>query len=637
MAIDADVISTQIQNMVNLARSEATSMIAAANTLVNNAVGVLTQYAPQFPEQPITIQSAKADFGGEFDATEKPPNFPTVYTAKSVTMGNLGDLDTVDDTFTASVPTLELPTFNYLTPSSLEAFSQTAPTLDSSLTVPDTPTITYPDLPTLLALNTSITLADLVLPSASFTLPTYNNILSTNFAAEFTTGRTLVPNPDDYGTQLVNRFYPGLLDDYAQLHARINGILGGTTTALTDSVDSHLYEALRTRLTTESSRAQQVLDDATLASGWEMPGLVRAAGLAKISQDLAVQLGAAALDVYGKRAERELQHLQFVMGLADKLHDSAITLFGNAFAMQIQAFQAALTYGDTASKFAVTVYQLIQRDFEILSVLVDKQIAIYNALLQAELSKVEVTKAQLAVEQLKAELNHDLIAQYTAQLQGQETKVRLYQGQVSALEATLQARKLPLEAFQANVQAFEANAMAKKSEYELLEAQISGDKAKLDGQLGKLQIYKTQADVFATQVDARSKKIAAQSQRNQQILEEFKTRLGAEVDLTRMSVDVAEHALHTYSAMANVFIAESDQKLNAAKFEFEKTLEDAKLELEQTRLDYDREFKSLEMEMTRVKATADISLAGAQVQAHVGASAMSVMNSMVQLSASAGG
>jgi phage FluMu gp28-like protein len=126
-------------------------------------------------------------------------------------------------------------------------------------------------------------------------------------------------------------------------------------------------------------------------------------------------------------------------------------------------------------------------------------------------------------------------------------------------------------------------------------------------------------------------------QRNQQILEEFKTRMQAEVDLTGLDVNIAEHALKAYTAMAEVFRVESEQKLNAAKFEFEKAFEDAKLELEQTRLHYDKEFKALELEMTRVKAVAEISLSGAKVNGDIGSAAMSVMNTMTQLSAAVSG
>lgn len=639
MALDSTAITNQISSTMDLARNEAQSMVTAANNLVNNAVEVLTQYTPTYPEDPVTLPEYGADFGSgdSFAADQKPLGFPTIRTPNTVAMGALGDLDTIDDTFDAEAPTLNLPTYTYSTPTPLSASVGAAPTIDGSVTAPDAPTIDYPDLPTLLALRTDIPVDELVLPTASFTLPTYNNLLSTTFSAEFIVGKALVPNPDTYGMELVNRFFPGALDLFAQLQSKVQGVLGGTTTALTDLFDDHLYESLRTRIQAESSKAEQALDDAALTTGWEMPGAVRAAGLARIRQDLASNLGVAALEVYTKRADRELQHLQFILTLAGKLQDSAIALFGNAFGMQMQAFDAALRYGDTASKFAMAVYQLYQHDFELLSALVDKQIAIYDALLRAELAKTEVTKALLAVEKLKSEQNHDLIAQYTAQLQGQETKARLYNGQIESLKLMLEARKIPLDEYLANVQGFNAMASAKKNEYDLLQAQISGDEAKTRGELGKLEVYKTQATVFSTKVDARSKKIAAQSQRNQQILEEFKTRLGAEVDLTKLDVDVAEQAVKAYTAMAQVFLAESEERLNTAKFAFQQTLETAKIDLEQKRLSYERQFKSLDVEIARVKAIADISLNGAQVQAHVGAAAMSVMNTMVQLEASVSG
>jgi hypothetical protein len=82
-------------------------------------------------------------------------------------------------------------------------------------------------------------------------------------------------------------------------------------------------------------------------------------------------------------------------------------------------------------------------------------------------------------------------------------------------------------------------------------------------------------------------------------------------------------------------LAETEANLNEAKFAFQKAVEDTRLEMESTRLAFERQFRALEMEMARVKATADITMGGADVHARIGMAAVSVMNTMTNLSATA--
>ena len=133
---------------------------------------------------------------------------------------------------------------------------------------------------------------------------------------------------------------------------------------------------------------------------------------------------------------------------------------------------------------------------------------------------------------------------------------------------------------------------------------------------------------------ARSKKIDGQIQRNQQVLREFEVKQDAEVKLTQIDAAVAEHALNAYVSMAHVYIAESNQLLEAARLDFQQVMEQSKLDLANRQFAMDIQFKNLEVEMTLMKATADMKLSAAEVNGRVGSAAMSVMNTMAGLSAS---
>lgn len=100
---------------------------------------------------------------------------------------------------------------------------------------------------------------------------------------------------------------------------------------------------------------------------------------------------------------------------------------------------------------------------------------------------------------------------------------------------------------------------------------------------------------------------------------------------------MAEHALDAYKAMAEVYIAESKQRLEAARLDFEETMANSKLEVQERQFEFDRQFKNIEIEMTRIKAISELQLAAADVHGRNAAAAMSVMNTMAELSASASG
>lgn len=637
MSYDATV--NQINSIQSTARATASSAMAAATAMVNQALGTLTGYTPDFPQDPLTPVEVGIRVGGtDFEPTQKPPSFPTIRTAQDVTMGELGHIDTLDDAFAETAPTLNIPSFSYASVTPLAPFSGVAPTIDTTFTVPDAPELDEPTRPELLALRTDISVPTIDLPAMDITLPARPQYsLSPSFVAQFAAGQAAVPNPDVYGTNLVSRFFPDWLATIQQFEQRVNGVLAGTQTALTDAFDGRLYNQLRARISAETDKALAALDQQTTSTGWNLPGPARSAIHLRIRSELQAALNAAALEVYTKRTEREVQHLQYVLGQALPLHQAAVSLFSTAFDMSVKAFDGAMQYADLALKFAIQVYQTLQRDFEIDQMFVDKQIAILKEAREGEFIKLRVTEAELKVESLKSDHNKDRLTQFSQEIEAGNQRIARYDKQILALEKTLEGRELPLKAFESNVRGYLASWQSKEGEYKDIEMRIRGDEAKTKGELAKEGVYKTKADVFSTVVGAKAKKIDGQIQRNAQILKEFEVKQDAELKLTQIDATVAENALDAYKAMAEVYIAESKRRLEAARLDFEETLANSKLKVQEREFEFQRQFKNIEIELTRVKAISELQLSAADVHGRNAAAAMSVMNTMAELSASASG
>jgi PIN domain nuclease of toxin-antitoxin system len=324
-----------------------------------------------------------------------------------------------------------------------------------------------------------------------------------------------------------------------------------------------------------------------------------------------------------------------MIGQALPLHQSAVSLFSTAFDMSMKAFSGAMQYAEVATNFVIKVYEVLQRDFEIDQMYVDKQIAIIKEQRDGELYKLQVVEAELKVESLKSDQNKDRLMQYGQEIEAGNQKVARYTAQISALNSLLNARELPLKAFEANVRGYLATWQAKEGEYKDIEMRIRGDEAKTRGELAKQDVYKTAASVFETLVNARAKKIEGQIQRNQQIMKEFEIKQNAEVELTKIDALVSQNALDAYKAMAEIYIAESQQRLATAKLDFDEVIANSELEIKEREFEFKREISNLEIEMTRIKAIAEMQLSVAQVHGRNAASAMSVMNTMAELSVTA--
>lgn len=628
-------IETTINGIINDARSLAASTTTAANALVAAASAVL-QYLPDYPRHNARIRDAGFSIGraGDPDVAEKVPSFPSIRQAQLPDSPKLVDLDEIKREFAERAPTITLPSQRYSYPSALEPFAKTEPVIDTSIILPKRPETLFPSRPNLLDINTSISGDPLSVPVLTITRPTYEARILDDWGSEFETGLSKLPNFEEYAFRVLNKLFPNLQSNMLALAERVNGILEGRTTALTDRSDQALYDSLRARLALEREKNLQVIDDSYTVGGWGLPSGARMAALLRMETEASRAANAAALEVYVKRADRELQHLQFTMELANRLNSSGMDLFVKALGLNFESFRSAIAYAEAATRYSATAYELLQKDFAIRSQVMETEVKWFEALLRAELAKAEVTKTNLELERLKTDVNQQLIQQYLAELKENETQANIYATEVSALRSELELRRFPLDIYENQIKAYTAMVEAKRAEYLALQAEIDGDKAKIDGQLAKVRAYETQAQAFRTLVDADSAKIEAQAKRNESVLEEFKTRIQTEVSLTQIDESIAKHALTAYDAMSRIYLAQASHDLEEARFEYFTRLENAKLELETLRIEHEQEIKNIEIELSRRKTLGDMQMAGASVQGQLAGSALSALNSVVSLAAS---
>lgn len=624
-------VESTIYSVIATAKSLASQTVSDANSLIAAAAGVLNGFQPDYPDTfphiPQEVGVSAPQGGGDVEKTV--PTFPTIRQPKTLTAPHLGEIDDIEGDFTVTPPALTLPSFRYAKPSGLAAFAETMPALDLDVVIPLPPSYTWPDRPALGAINTDVAIETITLPPLDIEMPVYQRATLDPWRAGFKDGQALLPGLDQYAIGLLDTLCPGYQHTYGLLRNRIDGALSRTESALGPHFEDAIFQQARRKAEQARAIAVRQLDAATNASGWELPGTTRMAGLTQLETEFANALSAAALDAYTKRSERELQHLQFSMDTAAKLYGLALELFRFSVGQQLDAFKATIAFADSASSYAIKAYELAQQDFAIQAQVVELQIRLFESLLKRELAKLEITSNRLAIEKLKSDINQQLIQQYTAEISANETRARTYAAQITALKEEIGLRKVPLEIFGEKVKLHTVLADAKKAEYAVLEAEIAGDKAAMEGELAKVKLYETQANVFRTVIDAKSTKTNAQIKRNELLLDEYKSQVQNELALVQIDEAIAKHALNAYEAMAKIYLADRQADLENARFRFDKILESAKLALEKVRFEFEGNFKNIELELGRVKALADVQMSGAQVSGHLAGSALSALNSVV--------
>lgn len=622
-----DAIITDLRISAVNAASHAGAMVAsAASTLA---------YTPKFPDGRSNVMEAGVDMGGFSGApevVEKVPQFPTVGRIKLPDAPALTDIAAIRRRFEAKAPYIDMIVKSYRRPSDLAAFREVAPKIDTDVDIPEKPDIALPDRPTPARLNPDFEVENISVPALRPTRPTYTPGTLPDWDDLFSAGWDKIPSLDAEAHRILDRLFPGFKECQAALCARIDGVLTGKETALTERFEQSMYDAMRARLALERERGLQAVDDAALAAGWALPGAVRFAGQMRVETEYGRASNAAALEVYTKRAEREVQHLQFVMQLAASLFNTAVEVFSKALGIGLEAFKAALAYAEAAGRFAALVYELRQKDFAIFVQVMEAEIKLFEALLRAELAKLETVKARAEIEKLKGDVNRLLIEQYTAELRAGEVRASLYASEISALRALIDLRRAPLDVYEAKVRAYGALSDAKRNEYAALEAEIRGDQAHLEGQLAKLKVYQTQADVFRTEVEADSALVTAQAKRNEAVLEEFKTRVSAAVSQVQIDEAVAKNALDAYKAMSDIYLAQATHALELRRFAFEKSIKDAEMELKELEFNFGAELENVKLELSRRESLGQLQMSAAGVHGSIASSALSALNSLVSIS-----
>lgn len=340
--------------------------------------------------------------------------------------------------------------------------------------VPDAPTVTLPDAPEFLALQTH----------------TFGGInLHEDWLDKLDDIPTLsIMQPVPFSYSPGAKYASQLLDNLkATLNARIQG-----GTGLAPAVEQAIWDRARDRETMLAlAKEQEVLRGAE-ALGFALPSGVMAGQLADARREYHDKLSGLSRDIAIKQAEMEQANLQQATTLALQLET---TLLDDCYKLEMLAFETAKTAADNA----IAAHNAAIEHFKALLAGYQAYASAYDAVIKAELNKVEVFKALLSAEETKANINRALVERFKAEIDGAMAAVQIYQARVGAAKTLVELEGTRIQAGAEQVKAFVATVNAETAKADMYRAAVGAEGTKVEA-------FRALTGAYAAKVGAQAEK-----------------------------------------------------------------------------------------------------------------------------------
>jgi hypothetical protein len=557
------------------------------------------------------------------------------------TAPQLADISAVTIPAHRTEPTLNLSNLFKQTPPSpnLPPFNEAEPDLHIDQLVAQMDAIARPvlhaiDLPSLTPLNLGAT-PGLTIPGYNAAPPPDTLADPENYAQAMASAYDrMLPEMqhfiDDKVSGWINQYAPEYTDWNTRLHAKVSAAIEGEV--LPDQFETALITRARGRAERDFVAVEQGLLEAYSKRGfYEPPGALMAglhAGRLKNAGALADQ----STDIYIERRKTEVQHLQFVMGLAASNLQSVRGLAVSYAGVVANTMQQALGYATAlATQLGQVFEHLIARANLAISVM-EALRAEYETRLKAALASLDGFKLKLEAEKLRADVEIAQIQFIEAQINIEDLQVKQYSALIDAVSRKASTEELKLKGYEIRGDIFKKRTDAKLAEYEVYKAALEGDKYKMDGEMTKLTVFEELIKTDELNLDAQIKAITATEAHNNALVEIFKS--GGEV----YKLD-AESAVQKFSAYAEVKklaqLVHSTELTNALET-FKSSLEIPKIFIDIIAKTYELDVKtaidSATLNMGKLQTAAQAMAKAADVYGNVATASVGALNTVVSSS-----
>jgi hypothetical protein len=405
---------------------------------------------------------------------------------------------TIDGLFNQPVPSKNLPTWDYTIPDTQ------ADQLVAEMDAIALPTIMSISFPTLSALD----LSDIpVIQLPSFDQPQAPNIPDdpTDYVA-LTKSTYDLSKVDMQGfindevAKWIATYGPELQSMSVLLAQRVQD--GMNETIFPDLIEAQMITRARSRTEREFDSIDQDLQSTFQKNGFiEPPGAVLSARLTtRLKQGDA--LANQSTDIYIERRKMEVQHLQFVMGLAQNNIASLRGLAMQWGQVVNGTVQNAITYSTLIGSMAQKLYEhLIAKADLIIAIMAELRLQ-YEVRLKAALSVLDGFKIELEAKRLIKDVEMDQVQIIAEQFKTQELEVSRYTAIIEAISHKAAIEQLKLQTLDAEARILDTKVRLQIAGFDVYKAELAADQSKLEGVLGLEKLYTSELEAIKTEIDA---------------------------------------------------------------------------------------------------------------------------------------
>ena len=433
--------------------STTTGYVAALSNAAANLIAPTIN--PIFPVVAAAPVPAVAQQPPLIDVTWNVPNAPSPFTGSVNTSALPGPL-------TISPPTLSFP----LPPVPFTQALPNSPNVDLNFVYP-VPSVTLPSVPSLLSLDT-VNFNPATIPAFTATVPTLN---------------IAVPNIIPYSEGAL--FTSQLLTD---LISSIDGaITQGTFTGLPPNIETNLFDRAREREYRQQADAEDELTRME-TMGFALPPGVWLDAQIKLRTETQYTIAGLSREIMTKQAELILENIT-------KAREEAVTLESKQIDYANQVAQRAFEATKYATEASIALYNGAVRSYEVALEGYKTQAVVYDAVIRGIEANVQILKAHVEFEQVQANINSTLIAQYKTQIEASELVLDVAKVQLEIVQTQANVQKIKVDIFGEQIKAF-------VGEVNAYQAQIDAYKALVSTQGVIEDVYKTQVDAYTATVNA---------------------------------------------------------------------------------------------------------------------------------------
>ena len=525
--------------------------------------------------------------------------FPTI-AATQPTAPELGDIAAVQGgnapVFTSVAPHLDLPA----APAATMPVAPGSPPEFHLPTLPEPPQLRLPDAPQIQGFELDA-LPEVSLPRFESTLPVDTLVAPT---AQF----AFAESP--YQSALLDASRAKLLRDLVD---------GGYGIEVHD--EESLWQRARERELRNAEGEIRIAVRETAAQGFLFPPGALAATIGRKRQAAMEKMSSLSRDIALKRADLYVDNRKFTFQAVHECEQMLIAYWG---AMMERALNAEKAVVETAFK----TYEALRSKAQYRLDSYRAEAEVYQTVLRAALSSLEVYKLRIEGKQLDLEAQKAHVEIYRSQIENVQAAMNLYRTRLEGVRIIGDIEQMKLAAFKSSVEAYTAQVGAKNAEFSLYDARVKGELAKLN--------------VFQSELDAYGKQVSAYGVRQQALHTELESRLApARLKLEKYRTDIEKYSADLKAAQAGAQLVSMKYDTAMRGFEADVRLAESNVGVwrDTAKLTADMAVADARLKADMANATAQVSLSTAtgfantqatlsQSFSHLSAAALNTLSSL---------